>query len=338
MMILLALLFQTSDVEQNLRHLDHDDPALREAATMALIEAGPGVVGRVFEFHRNTSSEEARARAEEVLKAHPFRAIELVDRKGPLYSILTRPFLKPLEAHGGKCRGSGVELVERDAAEFRLTLQTGSGHGGGVGLLRMVPGGDGGLLVRRIMFEDRTTYRPKVEKETVIVESGTIPKLETGFLLVLLEEAVALRSKCSLGMGPFGYGTSSDFTLHIGIRYANQSLWSGGYTGYRSSMGDRHSKHPSVIASLLRPFLKRIEWKTDTATRGDVSAWLGWMSDRFDSESGWVRERFLKILRTVGDPTCLPFLESKRNGDAADKGRFQKLVRGAIDAIRKRNP
>lgn len=139
--LLILAMAQDADLEALVAQLDQDDASIREKATRDLAARGPGVVPRILALHRNTSSAEARSRAEVILLRYPFTTFVQTRPEEPLHDVLKKALLGNLEAHRNTsgCRLEKGQQPSIDASRLRILRQAGSGHGQYLGIDQIEP-------------------------------------------------------------------------------------------------------------------------------------------------------------------------------------------------------
>lgn len=341
---MLALLMlactQAPDLDSLIHRLGHDDAAVREKTVRELEARGPQVVPRLLALHRSTGSEEVRLRAESILLEYPFPTYVLTRPEEPLQAKLRQALLDGIEDHRSLpgCWRDPQERTPIDAGKLRIQRQGGSGHGQTWELDEIVPRKEGGLVVRRIAYEQPTPYRAKVREERTRVEETVLDEGETRALVSLLEATTALRMLCSEEQDPKrSTWSSADFTLRFRLESAGKLVWRCAYTGYVSSSNQHKYAHGRIVDWMFYQALKHRSWTPATIQDDDRRRLLKWFEENFDGEEWWVRERFLRVSATVGDDSFVPFLrrvgKELQGKEGASETRLAKSVKEGLRRI-----
>jgi hypothetical protein len=309
--LLLLSLAQDAQVEGEVQRLGHDDVAVREEATQKLIRRGPAIVPRVLELVRETPSPEVRLRAEGILERFPFTTFVRTDPKESLHRATRDLLLGDLKdhLHVPECwKGTGEPLAI-DSRRLRILRQDGSGHGQYLALDRLFASPDGGLTLRRIAYQGTTPYRPDVKEEGVRALVSTFDPAESRALAELIGVAAALQNRCGRARDPHKHWVSSaSFSMRFRIEAAGTEVWSAAYTGYASSDKEEIYSHGWILDRLMERVQAQRPWAAAEITAEDRALGLSWMTDHFQTEGWWVKERFLDLARFLGDESYLPFL------------------------------
>lgn len=330
---------QEIDVDRAIARLDDEDLKVRDAATQELIKCGPGIVPRIVELRRTTSSPEAKTRAETILKKFPFAAYMLLGDKEALRDALASLILEDVQKHRERsdCRVK-EEPSAPDPSRLRIIWQSGSGHGQTLDLTLVRPSEGGGLVLRRLSYRNTTPYRPDVKSEGSDVQEARMSPEEAKTFASLLAPALALTVRCSMPRDSHrAWSSSADFTTRGRIESAGAEAWSGGYSGYSSSSGEPEYLHAEAIGGVLRAVFASLTWSAAEIAKDDRAAALDWMTGHYKEEKWWIKERYLCMAKFVGDETFLPFLreaarESLEGKDASCERR-RTYAREAIEQI-----
>jgi hypothetical protein len=308
--LLLLACTQAADLESLIGKLGSEDPAIREKSVEELIALGPKVVPRILSLYRSTDSAETKLRAEQILCRFPFPAYVLGRPDEPQQEKLRDILLRGIENHRDH-RGCWQEPEHRpkiDASRLIVLRQGGSGHGQTLELDYLSPRKDGGLVLRRIAYEQPTPYRPKVREERTRVEETVLDEAESRALTSLLEAASGLRPVCAREEERTGWMSTANFSMRFRILSGDKPAWEGGYTGYPDSSAEKLYAHGLILDRALHLAWTQRTWTPATMTPEDLRRVLAWIEANFEREGWWVRERYLRIAATAGDESFLPFL------------------------------
>ncbi len=333
MLIPLLLLALAQDAD--LQALDDPDFAVREKAAENLSRRGVEIVPRIVELHRETRSPEVRSRTETLLLGFPFEALALTRPDEPLHAALRKDLLEDLEEHRS-VPGCWQEEERRpllEGAKLRILVQGGNGHGQHLQIDHIVPGGDGGLNVRRIAYQGTTPYRPAVKEEFVRVEETRFDADEARTLAELLQAGAALQSRCAIPEKKgHSWSSSGSFSMRFRIECGGTLAWSAAYTGYPGSAGRRDYAHGQILDEVIGAALEHRSWREAKLVPEDRARALQWMRDHFASEEWWVKEHYLDMARLIGDESYLPFLRQVAQ-DLEGKEDSSELRESALQAL-----
>lgn len=329
MIAFLLALLPAQDLGPLLERLGDDDVEQRDRAVEELSRRGPEIVPPLLELHRAATSPETKARTEKLLQRHAFAAMARTRPDEPLRETLKLGLLKDVLEH--RAIPGCTELPEGAEPPQRILRQDGSGHGQFLAIDELTFGKDG-ATIRRVAFQGRTPYRPKVTDESVRAEEATLDAGEAAALAELVRAGCALRRRCARPM-PRGrvFGSSASFSLRFRVEFLKAAPCSAAYTGYLGTLGQPDYAHGRILDALIDEAFRHRAWTPSELGAADRARSLAWVKDAHAEEAWWVREHYLDLARHLGDAEWLPYLDAVEKGlddkeDASEKRQLEAIA------------
>ncbi len=330
-MLALLLALAVQDVDALTRDLSHEDLETRTKAADEIVKLGPKAVPAMVALI-DAADEELAGQARGILKAMGNGVVLTLDgikserARALADSIVREKALSLIRAPACEVK---IGNVPRWNGLPELELGTGSGHGGSLSWHRFAPGARDVRVLHVSLVADRTSYKTPWPADNRKVEvKQAVLALDDFRLLIRLGGAI---SAATVTMKPTRTMSSSsaDFWSMARASSADGSLFDLDYCGYPGTGKEASYASNQAIVALALDGLKPLEFKECPLSDADRV----WATGRFtqtlkrEKEHGWIRERAIIIVGTVGDATALPHLRTIMMGDVDRNAYF------AINAI-----
>jgi len=223
------------------------------------------------------------------------------------------------------CDGLGKTIRE-------IVIETGSGHGGSLGMWRATRAADGAYDVRGITnSRDEPPF-------TLVGGSTAAPDLETvrAAVTAKVKEVWPPPPKGMIGGMRFG-SSSNDFHVLVRLTDTDGRVVERRFTGYAGSGDQDTYLGINVALEALSPItiLPATGAALTDADRALFAERFAAAVPHFDDEfSWWVMERFVDLARFVGDRTTIPGLLTRMTVTKPDRSKVDART-AAIDALAK---
>ncbi len=196
------------------------------------------------------------------------------------------------------CDGLGAQIAE-------IVVETGSGHGGNLGLWRATRRTDGTYDVRGMAYQGDSMIghaaNPPFELATGTVALPDLEIARAALTATIREVTPPPPPNGSLGIS--GWSSSRDFHLLVRLTDADGRVVERQYTGYESSSNQLAYLGLEIAADALAP-IDALATKPGTATADDralfIERFLAAVPHFDDTFYWWVMERYVDLARFLG--------------------------------------
>ncbi len=230
------------------------------------------------------------------------------------------------------CDGLGERIVD-------IVVETGSGHGGTLGLWHAQLRADGNYDLRGIAYQGDSMIRhavtPPYQLATGIVALPELARARAALTAIVSEVDPPPPPGTIAG---FGF-TSSSNDFHLLVRMTDEAGRSveNHYTGYESSSDQDHFIPLEVAVQALQP-ITELPTAAGAASADDLSLFAARFLaavPHFDDEFyWWVMERYVDLSRFLGDERAIEGLLTRMTVSKPDRSKIDARVH-ALEALAK---